>query len=301
MKRSISLILLFGILILPNLVVNAQNNNNGCDISAFTISPDETSYNRGVSLELFGSSTCDAVRFEVDGIARAEISSTQQYATLQTSELGIGSHYICFEARGRGGWHNANRSCKSVIVRGTIEIDDINFSTCPTDFARVAIGDEVTVSDYNNALLPFRELPGTDQTRIGSIPVNTELTILNGPVCATNWRWWQVEYNNQYGWVGEVGPERLFNLNPPQCAPHYISLEVGDRVQVTEGPANRVRSDAGLEFPYSDTVEHGTPLRIIDGPVCRDGFWWWKIRYSGNETGWTAEGDVEENWLESYP
>jgi hypothetical protein len=302
MRSRFALILIIvGMILIPNLQIVSAQSGNGCEIEHFTISPDERSYSRGVSIELFGSSTCGTVRFEVDGTAQAEISSTQQYETLQTSEISSGRHVVCFVARGTGNWTNANRECERILVRGSFSTADISYSTCPIDFTRIGIGDEPTVADYDPSPLSMRELPGLNQQLLSSIPVNTELTILNGPVCSGSWRWWQVEYDDEIGWVGEVGPERLFNLIPPQCAPHYLSFKVGDDIQVTAGTANLVRSYAGLEFPETDSVSHLMPLEITDGPVCNDGYWWWEIEYGDNDDGWTVEGDFQNNWLEFYP
>ena len=41
----------------------------------------------------------------------------------------------------------------------------------------------------------------------------------------------------------------------------------------------------------------GAPFRVIEGPRCVEGYNWWRIT-TGSITGWTAEGDWNEYWLE---
>jgi uncharacterized protein YraI len=286
--------LFFVLTVSNNQIVEAQSE---CYIENFTISPDEDSYALGSSLELYGSSNCGTVRFEIDRVPRVETSAREQRATLQTVDLDAGVHRVCFAGYGLSGW---KYDCQRVIVRGQIDVLNTGYSTCPIDFSRVGIGEVVTVSDYDTSPLQLRQSPGLDRQITAYIPVRTALTILNGPICNSGWRWWQVEYNGLVGWVGEVGPERLYNITPPQCHHHRVSLEVGDWVQVTPGTPNRVRSDAGLDYPEFALAYSGTPLRITDGPACHDNIWWWEIRY-GIRSGWTAEGDALTNWLELAP
>jgi ABC-type antimicrobial peptide transport system permease subunit len=36
---------------------------------------------------------------------------------------------------------------------------------------------------------------------------------------------------------------------------------------------------------------------VLEGPVCAENMAWWKVQYQG-QTGWTAEGQGTDYWLE---
>lgn len=176
-----------------------------------------------------------------------------------------------------------------------------NWSDCPEFDSGLALGDIATVSDADASPLLLRRSPSLTASVLARIPVNTELEILGGPRCNDGWGWWRVRYNDQSGWVGEVGPEGLYNLLPPadsgSCLRIEHVVEIGNRARVTPGLSNRIRSEPGLDSEQVGTARPGVIFRILDGPVCKDGYWWWQIRYRGI-TGWTAEGQEDEPWLE---
>lgn len=177
-----------------------------------------------------------------------------------------------------------------------------DWSECPEVDSRIAVGDTVTVSDANSLSLRLRRYPRLDAPIVDYIPVNTELEISAGPRCADGWGWWFVHYNGHRGWVGEVGPEGLFNLEPDpnsgSCLNLDLPLEVGDRAQVTPGLSNRIRQDHDLDSEVVGLARPDVTFRIIDGPICQDRFWWWKIRYPGGVVGWTVWGEEYEAWIE---
>ena len=45
-------------------------------------------------------------------------------------------------------------------------------------------------------------------------------------------------------------------------------------------------------------MPEGAIFMVIDGPVCSDGFAWWEVEYD-RQTGWTAEGNNTDYWLQS--
>jgi hypothetical protein len=61
---------------------------------------------------------------------------------------------------------------------------------------------------------------------------------------------------------------------------------------------NRIRSNAGLSNSYLGQIEPGDGLKVIDGPVCADGYSWWLIEsLKGDLRGWTVEGKTSEQWI----
>jgi hypothetical protein len=66
-------------------------------------------------------------------------------------------------------------------------------------------------------------------------------------------------------------------------------LVIGDRAQVTPGDANNVRTRPGTNNPRIGSIPGGGELVVLDGPVCADGYVWWRVDFEGL-VGWTAEG-----------
>lgn len=117
MKRGIALagfFLLCGLFI-PTFAVKAVD--RGCNITSFTLSPNNTTVNLGDVIALDGKSTCGTVRFEIDQEPKSEIGSTDLSMNMNTAEFGAGTHDVCFVARGEGGWPNADRRCVKITVK----------------------------------------------------------------------------------------------------------------------------------------------------------------------------------------
>ena len=89
------------------------------------------------------------------------------------------------------------------------------------------------------------------------------------------------------------------------CGSGWSQLEIGMYASVSdanEGDPNRVRSGPSQADEVITQVYAGTPLKIIDGPVCAGGLVFWKVEHQSipGGAGWTAEGDGQDYWLEPY-
>ncbi|HEX2618916.1 MAG TPA: SH3 domain-containing protein, partial [Phototrophicaceae bacterium] len=88
------------------------------------------------------------------------------------------------------------------------------------------------------------------------------------------------------------------------CRPGYVPEQfIGGESQVTPGLPNRIRTTPSIDDRIGvviGEVPGGGVVTVIDGPVCADGYGWWKINYEGN-VGWTADGDGNYRWLERLP
>jgi hypothetical protein len=65
---------------------------------------------------------------------------------------------------------------------------------------------------------------------------------------------------------------------------------------------NNLRSEAGQDNTLIGEIQPGQAMKILDGPICVDGGFWWKV--SPLETdlvGWTTEGDDQNYWLLPCP
>lgn len=105
-------------------------------------------------------------------------------------------------------------------------------------------------------------------------------------------------------------PTRVPTITPTKgpweaCAGTYLTrLHVGDRAYVSFDPPlrNRMRSEPGTDAIILYYIETGEEMEILEGPVCMNGWVWWKVRPAGtNLVGWTAEGDSDNYWLVPIP
>jgi len=158
----------------------------------------------------------------------------------------------------------------------------------------------VTLTPY----LPnvVRSGPGVGGTaRLGTIPAGGEFSILGGPICASDARWWwYVNYRGLVGWTAE-GDSTTYWLEPitysptPAC-PLPNRLISGGSGRVTPGLPNVLRNAPGTRATGSNSdvigwIAAGGVFSVLDGPVCgTDGRWWWHVNYAG-ALGWTAEGE----------
>ena len=61
---------------------------------------------------------------------------------------------------------------------------------------------------------------------------------------------------------------------------------------------NNLRREAGKDQPLIGEIPPGEAMKILEGPVCADGWVWWNVRtLEGELSGWTAEGDRQTYWL----
>jgi hypothetical protein len=75
-------------------------------------------------------------------------------------------------------------------------------------------------------------------------------------------------------------------------------LVVGQVARVMPGPANNVRDRAARQGALLGQVPADAVFTVLEGPVCADGFAWWRINYLYAVEGWTVEGTGSEYFLE---
>ena len=91
-------------------------------------------------------------------------------------------------------------------------------------------------------------------------------------------------------------------LSPGEvCQGDYPThLTLYGRAVVSPDPPvpNRVRAEPNQRANILGEVQPGQGMTIIEGPVCTDGWIWWKVQTDHtNLIGWTAEGDGDSYWL----
>lgn len=86
-------------------------------------------------------------------------------------------------------------------------------------------------------------------------------------------------------------------VNATTCPGALVSrLSVGGFGVVTPGQANNVRAQSSVSGSRLGTIPAGGRFDVLEGPVCSDGYAWWRVRY-GTLTGWTAESNDQYYFL----
>lgn len=75
----------------------------------------------------------------------------------------------------------------------------------------------------------------------------------------------------------------------PASAPEEIAVDVTVEVADTDGDGLNMRNGPGLNFESVELLPEGTQLDVIDGPEEVDGYTWWHVRKTSDETeGWVV-------------
>ena len=75
------------------------------------------------------------------------------------------------------------------------------------------------------------------------------------------------------------------------------------RVMFNDGLGNQLRDNPGQDQSGSSVVgviPEGTVVTLLQGPICLDGFVWWRVRLPSEAEVWTAEGDTASYFLETF-
>ncbi|MBZ0303775.1 MAG: SH3 domain-containing protein, partial [Anaerolineae bacterium] len=156
-----------------------------------------------------------------------------------------------------------------------------------------------------------RSAPGTSSTGansvvIGEIPAGGVFSVLAGPSCGTDGRWWwQVNYFGLVGWTAEGEGYNNYWLEPwsdgGAACPGFLPsrLLTGGKGSVTSVPnlPNRVRSGPAFDADTLGLIPVNGVFSVLSGPYCRDNSAWWQVNYYGL-VGWTAEGQWNTYWLQ---
>ena len=91
----------------------------------------------------------------------------------------------------------------------------------------------------------------------------------------------------------------IFTVSSAQaCENSPTQLERGMIAIVTPGQANNVRMDPTTNSEIVGTLAENTPLTVLDGPICADGFNWYQVENTQlGIAGYTVEGNQDEFWI----
>lgn len=152
---------------------------------------------------------------------------------------------------------------------------------------------------------PGTSSSGSNSVVIGSIPGGGVFTVVSGPQCGSDGRWWWlVDYNGLSGWTAEGEGTSSYWLEPwstgtvcPNFMPSRLAVGGQGRVTLYPNLPNRVREFPSYYGIVIGSIPAGGTFTVMDGPVCGQNTAWWLVSYSGI-TGWTAEGSGSQYWLE---
>jgi photosystem II stability/assembly factor-like uncharacterized protein len=100
-------------------------------------------------------------------------------------------------------------------------------------------------------------------------------------------------------------PTTTPTTQPKDCTNGWTQLKVNTYAKVSgdEGDLpNRVRAEADQQSDVTYQLYPGEIVKLIEGPFCTDNLVFWKVENANipGGTGWTAEGDLHDYWLEPY-
>ena len=131
--------------------------------------------------------------------------------------------------------------------------------------------------------LKVRSCPSSSCANLGNQKVGAKGTVIGGPVSASGYIWWQIDYDvAPDGWSVETYLQEAVQSSS-------ANIQIGNTVGVTTNKL-RVRATPGgstLGFQY-----FGAEGKVIAGPAQANGYTWWNIDYDIAPDGWSAE-----NWL----
>lgn len=97
-------------------------------------------------------------------------------------------------------------------------------STCPGALpSRMRVGFEGRITAPNGTNM--RERPGVAAPTVFGMPQDAVFMVLDGPVCADGFAWWEVRYRRFVGWAAESGRSDYWMVS---LAPDYQRLNVDD-------------------------------------------------------------------------
>ena len=117
-------------------------------------------------------------------------------------------------------------------------------------------------------------------------------------ILATIYRTGLVDFSGYLNEVGDSGATTVYDDG--NCG-MVARLVVDGQARVTQGLPNALRSlpGKGEESVVLGMLEAGSIVAVMEGPVCADGYFWWKVN-DGVRVGWTAEGENETYWIVPY-
>lgn len=89
--------------------------------------------------------------------------------------------------------------------------------------------------------------------------------------------------------------------NCPGTPPSRMAIGMTGRIAFTDGTTTRLRADATTQADIIFEMPEGLEFVVVGGPECAGNYTWWQLQLSDGTTGWTAEGDDIDYFIEPLP
>jgi len=170
--------------------------------------------------------------------------------------------------------------------------------------SRVYLGDVgIIIAEGGNFIRSEPDTHPSDNI-IGNADQGEYVNVVGGPECNYGWVLWEiVSSTGERGWIAETDGTSFW-IDPLTrknvCTGAQSStLDVGMNAYVStfSDAANRVRESPTIGAKVLGTINPGELIDVIDGPVCANGYVWWKVRSRFGLNGWTIEGSGYDRWV----
>jgi uncharacterized protein YgiM (DUF1202 family) len=139
----------------------------------------------------------------------------------------------------------------------------------------MAIGTEAIVTAD---ALNLRADATTSADVVTTVAAGSTATVLDGPVTADGYDWYQLDADGNTGWA-----VRDYLAFAPQSD---AAIAIGDTATVNTDGLN-LRDDATLDANVIVELTSGEQVTILDGPVEADGWTWFQVEATAG-TGWVV-------------
>lgn len=147
-----------------------------------------------------------------------------------------------------------------------------------------AVGDQIIVVE---GPLNVRSGAGVSHGVIESLATGAHMCVLSAGTVRDGYTWFQIRTTggSVTGWIaGEYTQLEAAG----RCLTHEPPYSIGDHIRVVDGPLN-VRSGPGGSYAVVTSLQTGSHMCVLSGPVSADGYIWYEIRTTGGSvTGWVA-------------
>jgi uncharacterized protein YgiM (DUF1202 family) len=140
----------------------------------------------------------------------------------------------------------------------------------------LSIGSVAVVTDDN---VNLRAEPSLEAEVLLTLDTGTTATVLDGPVDAEGYVWYQLGVAGAAGWTAG-------DFLAPATPDDGSSFAAGDTVAINDDDVN-LRAATGLDAEILNTLSAGTTATVLDGPVETDGYAWYLLDVNG-VSGWVA-------------
>lgn len=127
--------------------------------------------------------------------------------------------------------------------------------------------------------------PTLNGIEVGRIDPGERFTILDGPLCADGFTWYEVDYFTMVGWTAEGDSENYWL--EPIATPAAVEAAEDACVITANGLVNQ-RNGPGTSFDQVGTLSNGETRIVVGRAVSTNGFMWWQLE----DNAWVREDTV---------